>query len=69
MQVFKLPRPVLCIGGVLQVELLGRVQTQELDQLYYIWYLHFQMVTICCSVNFHCIWSFLLCWHQQICSS
>lgn len=36
-QVFKLPRPVLCIGGVLQVELLGRVQTQAIDQLYYIW--------------------------------
>ncbi|CAM6019738.1 unnamed protein product [Sphagnum balticum] len=35
-QVFKLPRPVLCIGGVLQVELLGRVQTQAIDQLYYI---------------------------------
>lgn len=37
MQVFKLPRPVLCIGGILQVDLLGRVQTQEMDQLYYIW--------------------------------
>jgi hypothetical protein len=36
-QVFKLPHPVLCIGGVLQVELLGRVQTQAIDQLYYIW--------------------------------
>jgi hypothetical protein len=35
-QVFKLPRPVLCIGGVLQVELLSRVQTQAIDQLYYI---------------------------------
>jgi len=35
-QVFKLPHPVLCIGGVLQVELLGRVQTQAIDQLYYI---------------------------------
>lgn len=42
MQVFKLPRPVLCVGGILQVELLGRVQTQEMDQLYYIWYLCIQ---------------------------
>ncbi|KAG0569436.1 hypothetical protein M758_6G086500 [Ceratodon purpureus] len=44
MQVFKLPRPVLCIGGVLQVELLGRVQTQELDQLYYICICHVSVV-------------------------
>ena len=46
MQVFKLPRPVLCIGGVLQVELLGRVQTQQMDQLYYIWYFHLQTFTV-----------------------
>lgn len=39
LQVFKLPRPILCIGGVMQVELLGRVQTQQMDNLYYIWYL------------------------------
>ena len=50
MQVFKLPRPVLCIGGVLQVELLGRVQTQQMDQLYYIWYFAFANVChIVCS--------------------
>ncbi|GLJ37091.1 hypothetical protein SUGI_0751730 [Cryptomeria japonica] len=36
LQTFKLPRPVLCIGGILQVELLGRVQKQEMDGLYYI---------------------------------
>lgn len=37
LQKFKLPEPVLCIGGILQVELLGRVQRQQLDGLYYIW--------------------------------
>ena len=47
-QAFKLPRPVLCIGGVLEVELLGRVQTQQIDQLYYIWNLRFQVFTVCC---------------------
>ncbi|KAG8390293.1 hypothetical protein BUALT_Bualt01G0068500 [Buddleja alternifolia] len=36
LQKFKLPEPVLCIGGILKVELLGRVQTQESDGLYYI---------------------------------
>lgn len=37
LQKFKLPEAVLCIGGILQVELLGRVQKQEIDGLYYIW--------------------------------
>lgn len=37
LQKFKLPEPVLCIGGYLQIELLGRVQRQEMDGLYYIW--------------------------------
>lgn len=37
LQKFKLPEPVICIGGILQVELLGRVQRQEMDSLYYIW--------------------------------
>ncbi|KAL6509481.1 hypothetical protein OROGR_022791 [Orobanche gracilis] len=36
LQTFKLPEPVLCIGGILRVELLGRVQTQEMDGQYYI---------------------------------
>ncbi|XP_073125637.1 F-box protein At4g00755-like isoform X2 [Henckelia pumila] len=36
LQPFKLEEPVLCIGGYLQIELLGRVQTQELDGLFYI---------------------------------
>ncbi|KAB1671445.1 hypothetical protein [Gossypium barbadense] len=31
LQKFKLPEPVLCIGGYMQVELLGRVQRQEMD--------------------------------------
>ncbi|RDX83211.1 F-box protein [Mucuna pruriens] len=33
LQKFKLPEPVLCIGGILQIELLGRVQRQEMDVL------------------------------------
>ncbi|XP_068635861.1 F-box protein At4g00755-like isoform X2 [Aristolochia californica] len=36
LQTFTLPRPALCIGGILQIELLGRVQKQEMDGLYYI---------------------------------
>ncbi|XP_024403243.1 F-box protein At4g00755 isoform X1 [Physcomitrium patens] len=44
LQVFKLPRPILCIGGVMQVELLGRVQTQQMDNLYYICIQHVSVV-------------------------
>ncbi|XP_039167075.1 F-box protein At4g00755-like [Eucalyptus grandis] len=36
LQKFKFPEPVLCIGGFLLVELLGGVQTQEEDDLFYI---------------------------------
>lgn len=36
LQSFKLPKQVLCTGGIFQVEFLGRVQTQESDDLYYI---------------------------------
>ncbi|KAL9245328.1 hypothetical protein vseg_018991 [Gypsophila vaccaria] len=35
LQNFKLPEPVLCIGGIVQIELLGRVQRQEMDGLFY----------------------------------
>ncbi|KAL6580374.1 hypothetical protein OROMI_008398 [Orobanche minor] len=44
LQKFKLPEPVLCIGGILRVELLGRVQTQEMDGQYYICINHVQIV-------------------------
>nr|XP_009772132.1 PREDICTED: uncharacterized protein LOC104222590 [Nicotiana sylvestris] len=37
LQKFRLAKPVLSIGGILQVELLRRVQRQEMDGLYYIW--------------------------------
>lgn len=37
LQIFKLPEPVLCVGGFLQIELLGRVQRQDVDGLFYIW--------------------------------
>ncbi|XP_035539455.1 F-box protein At4g00755-like isoform X2 [Juglans regia] len=36
LQKFRLPEPVLCVGGILQIELLGRVQRCEIDGLYYI---------------------------------
>ncbi|KAK2415104.1 F-box protein [Trifolium repens] len=36
LQKFRLPEPVLCIGGILQIELLERVQRQEMDGLLYI---------------------------------
>ncbi|XAR65871.1 hypothetical protein NMG60_11011860 [Bertholletia excelsa] len=44
LQKFKLPEPALCIGGILQVELLGRVQREEIDGLYYICISHVQAV-------------------------
>ncbi|KAJ4840757.1 hypothetical protein Tsubulata_041552 [Turnera subulata] len=44
LQKFKLPEPVLCVGGVLLVELLGRVQRQEMDGLYYICVSHVKVV-------------------------
>ncbi|KAK9050703.1 hypothetical protein SSX86_030327 [Deinandra increscens subsp. villosa] len=37
LQRFKLPEPVVCIGGYLQIELLGRVQKQAADDRYYLW--------------------------------
>ncbi|KAJ4876719.1 F-box protein [Raphanus sativus] len=36
LQSFKLPEPVLCIGGYILVEFLGRVQRCDIDGLYYI---------------------------------
>ncbi|KAL3524238.1 hypothetical protein ACH5RR_017072 [Cinchona calisaya] len=44
LQKFKLPEPVLCIGGILQVQLLGRVQKQEMDGLYFICVSHVEVV-------------------------
>ncbi|EEF50465.1 F-box protein At4g00755 [Ricinus communis] len=44
LQKFELPEPVLCIGGILQVELLGRVQKQEMDGLFYICVSHVQVL-------------------------
>ncbi|PSS13972.1 F-box protein [Actinidia chinensis var. chinensis] len=44
LQKFKLPEPVLCIGGFLQIELLGRVQKQEMDGLYYICVAHVEVL-------------------------
>ncbi|XP_010933880.1 F-box protein At4g00755 [Elaeis guineensis] len=44
LQSFKLPRPVICIGGIVQIELLGRVQKQAMDSLYYICVCHVQVM-------------------------
>ncbi|XP_039122316.1 F-box protein At4g00755-like [Dioscorea cayenensis subsp. rotundata] len=44
LQSFKLPRPVVCVGGVVQIELMGRVQKQEMDDLYYICVCHVQII-------------------------
>uniref|UniRef100_A0ACD5X4P4 Uncharacterized protein n=1 Tax=Avena sativa TaxID=4498 RepID=A0ACD5X4P4_AVESA len=43
LQTFKLQRPVLCIGGVVKIELLG-VQRQATDDRYYICVCHAQVV-------------------------
>ncbi|CAO2206182.1 unnamed protein product [Urochloa humidicola] len=44
LQSFKLPHPVLCIGGVVKVEFLGRVQKQREDDQYYICISHVQVL-------------------------
>lgn len=44
LQKFKLPEPVLCIGGYLQIDLLGRVQRQEIDCLFYICVSHVKVI-------------------------
>lgn len=44
LQRFKLPEPVICIGGFLQIELLGRVQKQAADGKYYICVAHVQAI-------------------------
>ncbi|KAI3818573.1 hypothetical protein L1987_12385 [Smallanthus sonchifolius] len=44
LQRFKLPESVVCIGGYLQVELLGRVQKQAADEKYYICVAHVQAI-------------------------
>ncbi|CAI0471951.1 unnamed protein product [Linum tenue] len=44
LQNFKLPEPVLCIGGMLMIELLGRVQKQTMDGMFYICICHVQVV-------------------------
>ncbi|KAJ4905580.1 F-box protein [Raphanus sativus] len=44
LQNFKLPEPVVCIGGYMLIEFLGRVQTQELDGLYYICVSHVKVM-------------------------
>ncbi|TYI19479.1 hypothetical protein ES332_A07G167400v1 [Gossypium tomentosum] len=44
LQTFKLLEPILCIGGILQIELLSRVQRQEIDGLFYICVSHVQVV-------------------------
>ncbi|KAI4372369.1 hypothetical protein MLD38_010610 [Melastoma candidum] len=49
LQKFKLQEPVLCIGGFVLIELLGRVQRQEMDGLFYICMTHVQVVGQCLS--------------------
>lgn len=44
LQSFKLPHPVLCIGGVVKIELLGGVVKDAFDGLYYICVSHVQVV-------------------------
>lgn len=44
LQSFKLPRPVICIGGIVRIELLGRVQKQDLARLYYICIRHIKVI-------------------------
>ncbi|KAG2585869.1 hypothetical protein PVAP13_5NG013800 [Panicum virgatum] len=43
-QSFKLPHAVLCIGGVVKIDLLGRIQKQAIDGLHYICVSHVQIL-------------------------
>ncbi|PKA62848.1 F-box protein [Apostasia shenzhenica] len=43
-QTFKLPQPVICVGGILQIELLGRVQKSYMDNLYYVCVSHVKAI-------------------------
>ncbi|PUZ35949.1 hypothetical protein GQ55_9G001000 [Panicum hallii var. hallii] len=43
-QSFKLPHAVVCIGGVVKIELLGRIQKQAIDGLYYVCVSHVQIL-------------------------
>jgi len=52
LQTFKLPRPVLCIGGVVKIELLGRIQKQASDHKYYICVCHAQVIGRSLSPDF-----------------
>ncbi|XP_062217033.1 F-box protein At4g00755-like [Phragmites australis] len=52
LQTFKLPRSVLCIGGVVKIELLGRVQKQDTDDRYYICVCHAQVIGRSLSPDF-----------------
>ncbi|XP_023898816.2 F-box protein At4g00755 [Quercus suber] len=52
LQNFRLPEPVLCIGGILQIELLGRVQRHEMDGLFYICMSYVQVVGCSLSPTF-----------------
>ncbi|CAI9770240.1 unnamed protein product [Fraxinus pennsylvanica] len=44
LQKFKLPEPVLCIGGCLQIELLGSAQREAIDGLFYICVCHVRVL-------------------------
>ncbi|CAL9044637.1 unnamed protein product [Musa banksii] len=51
LQSFKLPLPVICVGGMLQIELMGRVQKQAVDGLYYIWCCFFDCPLVALSIS------------------
>ncbi|KAK9757990.1 hypothetical protein RND81_01G199100 [Saponaria officinalis] len=53
LQNFKLPEPVLFTGGFVQIELLGRVQRQELDGLFYIRVAYVQIIGRPLALVFH----------------
>ncbi|CDP08883.1 unnamed protein product [Coffea canephora] len=53
LQHFKFSQPALCIGGFLQIELLGRVQQQEMDGLLYICVSHVKVLGRPLSPAFH----------------
>ncbi|KAK6926285.1 hypothetical protein RJ641_008004 [Dillenia turbinata] len=74
LQKFELPKPVFCIGGYLQIELLGRVQRQDLDGLYYICISYVQVVGRPLSPSFdiehlEASGKFILKYHPEYCTS
>ena len=65
-QRFKLPKPVLCAGGLLRVELLGRAQRQDADLLWFVALAHARLLLIYLCLIRHQPQACLLIWKYRL---